>query len=486
MNRNFRCSKSLIVLIILFFSLSTAYSQNTIPVRLFKEDFIHVKSSATIFGLALEAKGSKPSLSDYDKLIDIFETKSRSGDLSPSESHDYAALLTTKAILTLETAQYDELETMFSRACELLPEDHKVFMLKGDFYLFYENNDKAVNAYIQAAKLNPEYEMAHIKAGITALKTAQYARATESFAFPQQNNAEDFLLAYWHAYARYKNHDFERAQDILEYSLNLLEYSMQRPDDELIDDMRELLSKAKTYVSGDEDASIIKDKKFIISFAGTSEEDIGCMTFEALDDVYYEVTSFLNFDPHMQVRVTFMNREDYAASGAMEWFGAHIDTLHIHVPLTRGYRHPTYAKALLAHEFTHAIIHMKTKGNIPTWLNEGIAQYQEFTVWFGSPDIIRPDYEGLMKHMIENNSLPDLSEAEQMFRSKDGNEATKAYIASYLAIRYIVEKHGEKSLAKICDALGKDMTISEALNRVVGYDFETLNNSYKLWVHAFQ
>ncbi|NLM17845.1 MAG: hypothetical protein GX221_09030 [Candidatus Riflebacteria bacterium] len=472
------------VCLILIFSISTAYTKPLLPVKLFSGDFLELRDETLIATVASTGKDQKALFEAYDKILQLFNKKYSSGEaLTPDERHDYASVLTVSAIMSLDSAYPEDLEEMFLKAADMVPYDYRAFMLKGDFYVYRKKNEEALQAYEIAARLEPEYEMAQVKVGMTAFNTGRFDVAAEYFAYPHQNNTDDFLLAYLLAYACYKNHDFENARDVLENTLDLIEYATKKPEQKFIDNMKELLRTVKRYIASDEGSTQFEDQKFIISYAGSSEEDIGDMTLDALDEIYYEVTSFLDFDPHTQVRVTFLTGDDYAASGAMKWSAASAVGAHIIVPLKSGYKTPDYVKGVLAHEFTHAIIHMKTKGNIPTWLNEGIAQYQEFNTQYGSLETIRPDHEGIMKNMIESESAPDLMRADRMFRSPNANEARKGYVAAYLAVRYIVDTYGERTVSDICDALGKGMNISDALDDTIGSDLETFNDDYKRWAH---
>ncbi len=58
-------------------------------------------------------------------------------------------------------------------------------------------------------------------------------------------------------------------------------------------------------------------------------------------------------------------------------YGAHHRSGRIHV--NGGARINAYFRALMHHEMTHAVLaHRRRNKNIPTWLNEGIAEWFDY------------------------------------------------------------------------------------------------------------
>ena len=119
---------------------------------------------------------------------------------------------------------------------------------------------------------------------------------------------------------------------------------------------------------------------------------------------------------------------------------------------------------MLYHEFTHAVIHSMAGNRVPTWLDEGLAQYEER--WVRAP-------EG----RIEGDLIP-LSKLSGSFM-KDGTATAKqAYAEALSAVQFFVDRYGMFSLSRVLSLLGKGKGISDAMNEAAGV---TLPQFERLW-----
>ncbi|MDD2623736.1 MAG: peptidase MA family metallohydrolase, partial [Candidatus Riflebacteria bacterium] len=120
----------------------------------------------------------------------------------------------------------------------------------------------------------------------------------------------------------------------------------------------------------------------------------------------------------------------------------------------------------------------------PLWLNEGLAQYQEFTASYGSADIIRPDFEGILqREFIEEQKFINLSKAQTMIRGGNNNtDIARGYIASYMAVRCIADYYGEQSFDELLSKLGEGKTIDEAMLSVTGRDLSDFEEEFSDWL----
>ena len=139
----------------------------------------------------------------------------------------------------------------------------------------------------------------------------------------------------------------------------------------------QMIRKAKEASASNSDSTQDEDQKFVITFAGNSKDDLGDFAFKSLDDIYYDVTSLLNCDPNVQINVVFYLTDDYYKENK-NWSAASALGITVRVPLSTGYLKDDkekYVKSVLAHEFTHTIINLKTQNRAPIWVHEGLAQY---------------------------------------------------------------------------------------------------------------
>ncbi len=126
---------------------------------------------------------------------------------------------------------------------------------------------------------------------------------------------------------------------------------------------------------------------------------------------------------------------------------------------------PSNWESVLWHEFCHVVTLQKTNNRMPRWLSEGISVYEELqadTTWGQS---MTPTY----RQMILGEDFFPLSKLSSAFlKPKSGMHLQFAYFESYLAVKYLVEKHGATRLNRLLVDLGIGMPIDEALVRSFG------------------
>jgi hypothetical protein len=105
---------------------------------------------------------------------------------------------------------------------------------------------------------------------------------------------------------------------------------------------------------------------------------------------------------------------------------------------------------VLAHEFTHALVHTLASRAIPTWLNEGLAAALE------SPDL---SWAGTA--LRESDRRIALDHLPGSFRGLNGRDAALAYATSALAVGRLLDEIGGVGVANLIRDLGE------------GADFET-------------
>src|SRR6185436_19023828 len=98
---------------------------------------------------------------------------------------------------------------------------------------------------------------------------------------------------------------------------------------------------------------------------------------------------------------------------------------------------------VLAHEFTHALIHTLASRNVPTWLNEGLAAAFEADDLKWAEERVRAASEQIPLRMLRTS-----------FGSLSGGQAQLAYATSALAVRQLIEQAGGFAIANLLRDLG--------------------------------
>lgn len=137
-----------------------------------------------------------------------------------------------------------------------------------------------------------------------------------------------------------------------------------------------------------------------------------------------------------------------------------------------------WGKDSIVHELTHVLVGHLTfscLGEVPTWLNEGLAVYSE-----GELD---PFSQAQLDDAIENDTLLTLRSLSGGF-SEIRDKATLSYSQSYSVVKYLIEAHGQEKMNSLLAALRDGATIDDGLQDIYGFDVEGLEAEWRQAIGA--
>jgi hypothetical protein len=114
---------------------------------------------------------------------------------------------------------------------------------------------------------------------------------------------------------------------------------------------------------------------------------------------------------------------------------------------------PKELRRVLRHELTHSIIDLKTRGNCPHWLQEGIAQFLDGTDVVAVENRLRRDASALVP----------LFRIEGPFKDRDASSREQAYRQSASAVSFLVSRIGRTGLLFLIQRLGEGRPFDRAL-----------------------
>ncbi len=138
------------------------------------------------------------------------------------------------------------------------------------------------------------------------------------------------------------------------------------------------------------------------------------------------------------------------------------------------------APEILLHELVHIFIAGRIPENrMPTWLNEGLAQY------LSGKKLTVTEKVGLA-NALASNKIFELSELDSLLWFNPP-EAQLAYSQALTAVEFFIKKHGKRALNRLVNNLAVHRSINDAFLATVGYDFidfkifwyEDLNERYR-------
>ena len=256
----------------------------------------------------------------------------------------------------------------------------------------------------------------------------------------------------------------ERAE--LHVLLGELRYREERLDDALRswrrafeldpdDKLRDRILKVERELHTSRYYDFASSSHFNLRYDGSVDMDLASAVIEHLEEQYWIVTESFRHSPAQPITVQlFPEREFREVTRAPEWAGGLYDG-KIRVPLGGLTRLNTDAKRVLTHELTHAVVHSKSRGNAPRWLQEGLAQMAE------GKRPLRRDLQTIAKRLEQ-------TPADQW------GKLEFSYPLALAVCQFLSTRSGFDSLVELVDRLGSGDSMDDALREVYGQDYDEI------------
>lgn len=200
---------------------------------------------------------------------------------------------------------------------------------------------------------------------------------------------------------------------------------------------------------------------------------------QSLHDAYEEYAAIFPDIPAFKSSIRLMDEEGfYELTGAPSWTNAMFFRGEIIIPLSE--TQPIDVENLqrsVKHEFTHAVLSSMSGGQIPGWLDEGIAQWAE---GYEHPAL----REALRKWLQKNEPVP-LNLLQGGFTKLDAAMVPSAYAESLLASKAMIQAFGFKKIGAYLTLLRKGVEKPLAFEATFGLSLEEfegkLGDSLKTW-----
>jgi len=137
-----------------------------------------------------------------------------------------------------------------------------------------------------------------------------------------------------------------------------------------------------------------------------------------------------------------------------------------------------WGRDTIVHELTHVLVGHLTfscLGDVPTWLNEGLAMYSE-----GELDSYSQQQ---LEDAIRDDTLLSVRSLSAGF-SEVPDKAFLSYSQSYSVIEFLVETHGQDKMTALLVALRDGVTTDEALLQTYGFDIDELEDAWRQAIGA--
>jgi len=138
----------------------------------------------------------------------------------------------------------------------------------------------------------------------------------------------------------------------------------------------------------------------------------------------------------------------------------------------------TWDQNTVIHELTHVLIGHLTfscLGDVPTWLNEGLAMYSE-----GELDL---DWQAQLDDAIRDDTLLTVRSLSAGF-SEVSEKANLSYGQSFSIVKFLIETHGQDKMTALLTALRDGATVEAALIQTYGFNIDGLEAEWRKSIGA--
>ncbi|MGE4650352.1 MAG: hypothetical protein AAEJ53_05645 [Myxococcota bacterium] len=139
-------------------------------------------------------------------------------------------------------------------------------------------------------------------------------------------------------------------------------------------------------------------------------------------------------------------------------------------------------RALLFHEYAHAVFRERTGGDQPYWFNEGLAELVE-RASRRQPRLSRSERSQLDRR-IDAGEWISLSRLAPSFSNLDDDEARIAYLVATAAVSWIEDHSLPEQRAALLARLGEGVRDDVALQEALGMDTASIDAAVREWIDS--
>jgi hypothetical protein len=211
-------------------------------------------------------------------------------------------------------------------------------------------------------------------------------------------------------------------------------------------------------------------------FSAVPNQDVNQGLWQAANEALDRLESDIGARPERLVKIySYPSTQDLreAIVFTSEWTGGLAHSSYDTILLGVNRSNLEWGKGLVAHELTHLVVHQVTfncLGDLPTWLGEGLAEYIEGDLTSYSQEILDA--------ALADDDLISLQSLGSSFPTSS-KRASLAYAQSRQIVSYLIETYGREKMAELLQTFKEGSTYDKALQRVYGFDTQTLDNEWR-------
>jgi tetratricopeptide (TPR) repeat protein len=248
-------------------------------------------------------------------------------------------------------------------------------------------------------------------------------------------------------------------------------------------EIRLKLERLKSEKEREGNFNIREIENFRLKFEGLENQQVTDAAGEILRQAYREVGQDYGLYPQAVVPVIIypsstLKELDYFPDWAA---GTYDGKIRFGEDLGKT---PLRMKAVLYHEYTHAVVHILGGMNVPLWLNEGVAEYEARKFKKATE---RTQRRKMLLQAVRNNTLFTIEQLGGLDLTKlaylSPNRIELVYAQSESFVTYIIGRMSLYEVKNLLVRLGAGNGIHKAVKDVLFVDLEVLERD---WIDSLQ
>lgn len=210
-----------------------------------------------------------------------------------------------------------------------------------------------------------------------------------------------------------------------------------------------------------------ESRHFTVRFEGREDPALVWALLERLESACHDVGRQLGAFPESRVPVMLYTDGEFPAHASVPHWAQGLFDGQIRLAVSWATLHEASLDKTLRHEYTHALVHARTGGNVPTWLSEGLAIASENRAADESREVMR-----------NAGRLIPLHELHGSFLTLPFTQVPLAYAESEAAVRYLLARHGEAAVRTLLMRLGETRDFAAAIRDATGDTYAEFQSAW--------
>ena len=385
--------------------------------------------------------------------------------IDPVLHNDYALKL-------LEQGEYEKGLDQMQRAVSLSPYDLTLRKNLAEAYVYVGMRqmeqklyDAGAESFDHARELFPDAPRYAVLRGIALHAAKRYDGAIYELERARSLGEASPELYHHLGSAYYDSDKISLALEVWEKALEL---------DPSRSSLRELVDKTRRELALETRMDKGYSSRFSLTYDSEFKSLLAGKILDVLETAYNRVGVDLGYFPEARVQVLLYTKKDFRElTAGPDWSGGLYDG-KIRIPLGGATEMTPLLRNVLVHEYTHVVVYEMTKGNCPTWLNEGVAELE------GRKEFNQPMAE--LGRVARHGGFLSFPLLEQPFSTLSGRQVELAYQQSYGLVNFMVARYGWHKIQEILRLLGTGMSVQDAIGSALvdyGIDYSGVVNEWQ-------